>query len=63
MSRSHVVFGLVFLVVGAVYLLDDVGVLDVRLAVLGPVLLIVAGVALLLTSARADRAFLVRPRR
>lgn len=49
MSRSHVVAGLLLVLLGAAYLLEDLGVLTVRLAVLGPVLLIAAGVALVLT--------------
>jgi hypothetical protein len=53
MSRSHLLFGAVFLVVGAAYLLDDLGLLTVRMAVLGPVLLITVGTALLLGATRS----------
>lgn len=52
--RSSLVFGPVFLVLGLAYVLDDLGVLEVRLPVIGPVLLIAAGLALA-ASAIGDR--------
>jgi hypothetical protein len=56
MNRAALVFGPAFLILGGVYLLEDLGVLDVRLAVVLPLLVIMAGIVLLASSAaRADR--------
>jgi hypothetical protein len=46
MNRSAITFGTLFAVLGAAFLLDDLGVFAVRAATLLPVLLIVAGLAL-----------------
>jgi hypothetical protein len=45
-NRSAIIFGLLFVVLGGAFLLDDLGLVAVRLMTLAPVLLIVAGVAL-----------------
>lgn len=45
-NRSALLFGPVFLLLGIAYLLDDLGVVTVRIGTLGPVLLIAAGLAL-----------------
>jgi hypothetical protein len=45
-------FGIFFIVAGVVFLLDRLGVLELRAAILWPLLLIVLGVALLLASRR-----------
>ncbi len=55
MNRSALVFGPVFVLLGLAYLLDDLGVWDVRLQVLGPALLILAGIALVGGSMVGDR--------
>jgi hypothetical protein len=51
-SRGAVVAGAVFVVIGAVFLLEEVGVLDIDLGYLLPVLLIALGVAVLLSGRR-----------
>lgn len=48
MRRTHVVAGVVLTILGGAYLLDAFGLWSIRLAVLGPVLRIAAGAALLL---------------
>jgi hypothetical protein len=45
-------FGIFFVVVGVVFLLERLGVFELRAAVLWPVLLIVLGVALLIAARR-----------
>jgi hypothetical protein len=45
-------FGLFFVVAGVVFLLESLSVLEIRAAVLWPLLLIALGVALLLAAAR-----------
>jgi hypothetical protein len=45
-NRSALMFGLLFVVLGGAFLLDDLGVLAVRIGLLLPALLIVAGLAL-----------------
>ncbi len=54
-DRSAVVWGLLFTVVGLTYLLQALGVWDVRGEVLLPILLIVAGGAVLVTGFVGDR--------
>jgi hypothetical protein len=54
-NRTHLLLGVVLVVLGAAYLLDDLGVLTVRVAVLGPVLLIAAGLALAASAAEDAR--------
>ena len=49
------VFGPVFVLLGLAYLLDDLGVWTIRLQVLGPALLILAGLALVGGSLLTDR--------
>jgi cytochrome c oxidase subunit IV len=55
-DRSALVWGLLFTVVGLTYLLQEFGVWDVRGEVLLPVLLIVAGGAVLVTGFAGDRS-------
>jgi cytochrome c oxidase subunit IV len=55
-DRAAVVWGLLFTVVGLTYLLQELGVWDVRGEVLLPVLLIVAGGAVLATGVAGDRS-------
>ena len=45
-------FGMFFIVAGVLFLLERLGVLELRAAVLWPLLLIALGVALLLAAAR-----------
>jgi cell wall-active antibiotic response 4TMS protein YvqF len=45
-------FGIFFIVVGVVFLLERLGVFELRAAVLWPVLLIALGVALLIAARR-----------
>jgi hypothetical protein len=45
-------FGIFFIVAGAVFLLERLGVLEIRAAVLWPLLLIALGVALLVAAWR-----------
>jgi hypothetical protein len=45
-------FGIFFVVAGVVFLLERLGVLELRAAVLWPLVLIALGVALLLAAAR-----------
>jgi uncharacterized membrane protein len=45
-------FGIFFIVVGLVFLLERLGVLEIRAAVLWPLLLIVLGLALLVAARR-----------
>jgi hypothetical protein len=45
-------FGIFFIVAGVVFLLDRLGVLELRAAVLWPLLLIALGLALLVASRR-----------
>ena len=45
-------FGIFFIVVGVVFLLERLGVLEVRAAVVWPLLLIVLGLALLVAARR-----------
>jgi hypothetical protein len=45
-------FGITFVVVGVVFLLERLGVLEVRAAVVWPILLIVLGLALLVAARR-----------
>ena len=54
-DRSALVWGLLFTVVGLTYLLQALGVWDVRGEVLLPILLIVAGGAVLVTGLAGDR--------
>jgi hypothetical protein len=46
LDRGAVVWGVVFILLGSAYLLDDLGVWSVQITYLWPVLLIAAGVAL-----------------
>lgn len=48
LNRSALVAGVFFIAAGVVFLLERLGVWDVSLRVLGPVLLITLGVAVLL---------------
>jgi hypothetical protein len=50
LDRGAVVWGVVFILLGAVYLLDSAGVWTVQLAYLWPGLLIAAGLALAATA-------------
>ena len=57
-STVHLVAGSVFTVLALAYLADDLGVVALRPAVLGPVLLVVAGLAVVagaVTRARVGR--------
>jgi hypothetical protein len=54
LNRSAVVAGVFFIAAGAVFLLERLGVWDVSLRVLGPVLLITLGIAIIL-GGRASR--------
>ena len=54
-DRSALVWGLLFTVVGLTYLLQGLGVWDVRGEVLLPILLIVAGGAVLVTGFVGER--------
>ena len=45
-------FGMFFIVAGVLFLLERLGVFDIRAAVLWPLLLITLGVALLVAAAR-----------
>ena len=47
-NRAALVFGIFFIAAGAMFLLDRLGVFELRLRLLAPVLLIVLGVAVLL---------------
>lgn len=51
LDRSSLVWGAIFLTVGAAYLLEEFDVWDVRLGVIVPLLLIVAGLALAVSAA------------
>jgi cytochrome c oxidase subunit IV len=51
LDRPSLVWGAVFCTVGLAYLLQELGVWDVRLGVIVPLLLIVAGLALALSAA------------
>jgi len=55
LDRGAVVWGVVFILLGSAYVLDDLGVWSVRITYLWPVLLIAAGVALAGT-ALSDRS-------
>lgn len=55
MNRAAVMFGAMFVVLGAVYLLEDIGVWAIQLSYLFPAMLIVAGVALALTALGPER--------
>jgi hypothetical protein len=46
MNRSALVFGPAFLLLGVAGLLDDLGVMELRVGILLPVVLIIAGVVL-----------------
>ena len=48
LNRSALVAGVFFIAAGAVFLLERLGVWDVSLRVLGPVLLITLGIAIIL---------------
>jgi hypothetical protein len=48
MNRGALIAGVVFIALGVVFLLDTLGVIDLRAAILFPVLLIAVGVAILL---------------
>jgi hypothetical protein len=48
MNRASLVAGIFFIVAGAVFLLDRLGVLELEFRVLAPVLLIAIGLAVLL---------------
>lgn len=58
-NRSSLAWGAVFCTVGLAYLLEEVGVWEVQLGVLLPLLLVVGGVVLavsaLLPDSRADQ--------
>jgi hypothetical protein len=54
-NRSTVTWGTVFVLLGAAFLLDDVGVWTVQLGYLLPALLIVAGLALTATAVTGER--------
>lgn len=54
LNRSSLVAGVFFIAAGAVFLLERLGVWEVSLRVLGPVLLITLGVAIIL-GGRAHR--------
>lgn len=51
-DRRGVIAGLVFIVVGAAFLLDELEVVELRLAYLFPLALIVAGAWILLSGTR-----------
>ena len=53
---SALVWGTIFVVLGGAYLLDALGVWDVRGAVLVPTLLILAGIIVLATAVTRGRA-------
>ena len=53
-DRNGVFAGLVFVVIGAVFLLDELGVVELRLAYLLPLLLIGAGAWILFGGARSE---------
>ncbi len=55
MNRSALTFGGAFLLLGVAYLLDDLGVWDVRLAVVLPVVVIVAGLLLVVDFSTGHR--------
>lgn len=54
-ARSALVWGVLFVMVGVVYLLQALGVWEVRGQVLLPVLLIVAGVTVIVTGVMGGR--------
>jgi hypothetical protein len=54
-NRSAVTWGTVFVLFGAAFLLDDLGVWTVQLAYLLPALLIFAGLALTATAVTGDQ--------
>jgi cytochrome c oxidase subunit IV len=56
LDRGSLVWGLLFTVVGLTYLLQALGVWEVRGEVLLPILLIVAGGAVLVTGLTGGRA-------
>ena len=51
-NRAALVFGIVFIAAGVMFLLDRTGVFEFRLRVLAPVLLIVLGIAVVLGGRR-----------
>lgn len=55
LRRSALVAGVLFIAAGVVFLLERLGVWDVSLRVLGPVLLITLGVAIVV-GGRSDRS-------
>lgn len=55
LQRSALVAGVFFIAAGVVFLLERLGVWDVSLRVLGPVLLITLGVAIVV-GGRSDRS-------
>ncbi|HET9250015.1 MAG TPA: DUF5668 domain-containing protein [Actinomycetota bacterium] len=55
LERSALVAGVFFIAAGVVFLLERLGVWDVSLRVLGPVLLITLGVAIVV-GGRSDRS-------
>ena len=54
LNRSALVAGVFFVAAGAVFLLERLGVWDLSLRVLGPVLLITLGVAIILGGGRHE---------
>lgn len=56
LNRSALVFGVVFVLVGGAYLLEELGVWVVRTGYLLPALLVVAGLALTVTALVEDRS-------
>jgi len=55
-NRAALVFGIFFIAAGVMFLLDRLDVLELRLRLLAPVLLIVLGVAVLLGGRRRPPA-------
>ncbi|HEV8419997.1 MAG TPA: DUF5668 domain-containing protein [Actinomycetota bacterium] len=53
--RGSVIWGLIFIVLGVLFLLDQLDVLDLRAAYILPVVLIVIGVTFLVSGAAARR--------
>lgn len=54
LNRAALVFGAIFVVAGAAFLLEQLDVWDLKLRHLAPALLIVLGVAVLLGGTRRD---------
>jgi hypothetical protein len=55
MNRAAVVFGMLFVLIGGAYLLEDLGLWTIQLSYLFPALLIVVGLTLALTAFGTQR--------